>query len=145
MNDHSSPAVYHERSLDLGCAVNGDADDCTKRRKELSERASGGGHRQVMKKPGWSSSKRPRRLVISLSRRLSGLVIVLKLEASILPKPSHDSREHCSAPEDYRYAREDCIAKYCAREGCTPKDYASRRKTMREEPIRGRGAAADFI
>ena len=29
---------HHELSLDLGCAVNGDADDCTKRRKELPER-----------------------------------------------------------------------------------------------------------
>ena len=55
-NDHSSPAVYHKQSLDWGCAVNGDADDCTKRRKELSE--SGDGHRQVMKKSGWSSSKK---------------------------------------------------------------------------------------
>ena len=35
--------------------------------------------------------------MISLSRRLSGLVIVLKLEASILPKPIHNSRERYPA------------------------------------------------
>ena len=59
---------------------------------------------------------------------------MLKLEASIPPKPSHDSRERCSAAEDYRYAREDCAAKYCTREGCTAKDYAriAPRKTAQE-------------
>ena len=79
---------------------------------------------------------------------------MLKLEASILPKPSHDSRERCSAAfqtvfclgllalrkaAQEKIARrrtigtQDCAAKYCAREGCIAKDYAegaSRRKAM---------------
>ena len=29
-NNHSKPAAYHELSLDIGCAVNGGVDDCTK-------------------------------------------------------------------------------------------------------------------
>ena len=41
--------------------------------------------------------KRSCRLVISLSRSLSSLVLVLSLEASLPPKPSQDSRERCSA------------------------------------------------
>ena len=79
------------------------------------------GVKSYRSKPGWSSSKRPRRLVILLSRRLSGLVIVLKPEASILPKLGHESRERCLAVEDYWYARVDCAAKYCARGDCAAK------------------------